>query len=189
MTTYILSQIFTVFVYIFLGLTYCVKQRKWVLTFSFLSNFFCVIAFILLKAYTSAAMCAICIVRDTIFIIDEKRNGKTTKITKKDVAILLLVYAMSIIAIISTFKGFWSLMYAIGTLLFTYAIWQKNNKTYRLLGIPATFLGVMDAIYIKSIMGTILQSVVLICSTVGYFSHKDEKIDEMVIKNEGEVFV
>lgn len=174
-TQYILSQITTIFVYIFLSLTYCVKNRKLILAFSFTSNFLNAIAFILLGAYTSAAMCAISIFRDIIFMIDEKINGKSDKITKKDVAILLLIYGISIMSIIATFKGFSTLMYAAGSMLYTFSIWQKNNKLYRFLGIPTTILVICDSIIIKSIFGVILQSIVLITSIVGFFSHKEEK--------------
>ena len=88
--TYIASQIVIIFVYLFLSLTYCVKSRRLVLVFSFTSNFLNIIAFLLLGAYTSSAMCAISILRDIIFLIDQKINGKSDKITKKDV--LLLTY-------------------------------------------------------------------------------------------------
>ena len=125
---YIASQIVTIFVYVFLSLTYCIKNRKLILAFSFLSNFLNSIAFILLGAYTSASMCAISIFRDIVFLIDEKINGKSNKITKKDIAILVLIYGISIISIIFTFKGFLTLLYAAGSMLYTYSIWQKNNK-------------------------------------------------------------
>ena len=43
------------------------------------------------------------------------------------------------------------------------------------MGIPVTLLVIFDSIYIKSVFGVILQSAVLICSTVGYFSNKKEE--------------
>ena len=170
---YIASQIVTIFVYIFLSLTYCVKNRKVILAFSFLSNFLNSIAFILLGAYTSSAMCAISIFRDVVFIIDQKINGKSDKITKKDCMILAMIYGISIVSIVLTFKGFWTLLYAAGSMLYTYSIWQKNNKIYKFMGIQVTLLLIVDSIYIKSIFGVLLQTVVLICSAVGYF--KDNK--------------
>ena len=172
-TTYILSQIAIIFVYIFLALTYCVKSRKQILVFSLSSNFLNAVAFILLGAYTSSAMCAISIFRDIIFFIDEKINGKSDKITKKDVGILVFIYTICAIAIISTFKGFSTLLYAVASMLYTYSIWQKNSKIYRFLGIPTTLLAICDSIIIKSIFGVILQCVVLITSTIGFLSHKD----------------
>lgn len=171
---YIASQIVTIFVYIFLSLTYCVKNRKVILAFSFLSNFLNSIAFILLGAYTSSAMCAISIFRDIVFIIDQKINGKSDKITKKDYVILAMIYGISLVSIVLTFKGFWTLLYAAGSMLYTYSIWQKNNKVYKFMGIPVTLLVIVDSIYIKSVFGVILQTVVLICSAVGYFKENKE---------------
>lgn len=168
--TYILSQIVTIFVYVFLSLTYCVKNRKVILVFSFTSNFLNAIAFILLGAYTSAAMCAISILRDIIFLIDEKINGKSKKITKKDIVILAFIYTLSIISIVITFKGFLTLLYAIASLIYTFSVWQKNNKIYRLLGIPVILISLCDSIYIKSIFGVILQTVVLITSIAGFIT-------------------
>ena len=174
-TTYIISQILVVFVYIFLGLTYCVKSRKIVLALSFSSNLLNGIAFILLGAYTSAIMCGISILRDIIFMIDQKINGKTSKITAKDIIILAFIYGISAIAIIMTFNGFLTLIYTAASMVYTYSIWQKNNKIYRMLGIPTAFLSICDSLYIKSISGVIPQLIVLICSIVGFVSHKEGK--------------
>lgn len=173
-TQYILSQVVIIFVYLFLSLTYCVKSRKLILAFSFLSNFLNSIAFILLGAYTSSAMCAISILRDIIFLIDEKINGKSTQITKKDIALLALVYGICAIAITCTFNGISSLLYASGSMLYTFSIWQKNNKLYRFLGIPVTLIVIVDSILLKSIFGVILQGVVLIVSIVGFSRTKNE---------------
>ena len=181
-TQYILSQVVIIFVYLFLSLTYCVKSRRLILAFSFLSNFLNSIAFILLGAYTSSAMCAISIFRDIIFLIDEKINGKSAKITKKDIALLALVYGICTIAIISTFNGFSSLLYATGSMLYTFSIWQKNNKLYRFMGIPVTLIVIVDSILLKSIFGVILQGVVLIVSIAGFVSQKENK--ETLIDNE-----
>lgn len=181
-TQYILSQVVIIFVYLFLSLTYCVKSRRLILAFSFLSNFLNSIAFILLGAYTSSAMCTISIFRDIIFLIDEKINGKSAKITKKDIALLVLVYGICTIAIISTFNGFSSLLYATGSMLYTFSIWQKNNKLYRFMGIPVTLIVIVDSILLKSIFGVILQGVVLIVSIAGFVSQKENK--ETLIDNE-----
>ena len=171
---YIASQIVTIFVYIFLSLTYCIKNRKAILALSFSSNFLNAIAFVLLGATTSAIMCSISILRDIIFLIDEKINGKSNKITKKDICILLFIYSLNLISIACTFKGFLTLIYAAGSMLYTYSIWQKNNKVYRFLGIIVTLLVILDSIYIKSVFGAVLQLMVLITSIAGYFSHKKE---------------
>ena len=168
---YIFSQIAIIFVFIFLILTYCVKNRKIILGLSLGSNLLNALAFILLGAYTSAAMCGISIFRDIVFTIDQKINGKSDKTTKKDVLLLLLLYGISISAIIITFKGFLTLLYTVASMLYTYSIWQKNNKVYRFMGMPVSLISILDSVYIKSIFGVILQAIVFITSTIGFFSH------------------
>lgn len=171
-TQYIASQIVTIFVYLFLSATYCIKSRKLIVTCSFISNFLNAIAFCLLNAYTSAIMCCISILRDIIFMIDEKINGKSLVIKKKDYFILGFIYSLSLISIVYTFKGWLSLLYAAGSMLYTFSIWQKNTNLYRFLGIIVTLIVIVDSINIRSVFGVILQCVVLICSTVGYISNK-----------------
>ena len=171
-TQYIASQIVTIFVYIFLSATYCIKNRKFIIACSFISNFLNAIAFVLLNAYTSALMCCISILRDILFMIDEKINGKSTVITKKDYILLGIIYSLSLISIICTFKGWMSLLYAAGSMLYTYSIWQKDNNVYRFLGIVVTLIVICDSIYIKSVFGVLLQCVVLVTSTAGYISNK-----------------
>lgn len=184
-TQYIASQIVTIFVYVFLSATYCVKSRKIIIACSFVSNFLNAIAFLLLNSYTSALMCCISILRDIIFLIDEKINGKSTVITKKDYLLLGFIYSLSLISIIFTFKGWLSLLYAAGSMLYTFSIWQKNNSVYRFLGIVVTLIVIVDSINIGSVFGVLLQCVVLVCSTAGYISNKKamKKIYKLATNN------
>lgn len=172
---YIASQIIIAISYTCLGLTYCSKKRKIILALSFLANFTNACAYLLLGAYTSASMCAISIARDIVFIIDEKINGKSEKTTKKDVFILMGVYAVSAISIILTFNGWKSLLYAVASMLYTYSIWQKNNKVYRLMGILCHIIVIIESVAIKSIAGLILQSIVLICTIIMFIKSKNEE--------------
>lgn len=172
---YITSQIIIAISYTCLGLTYCSKKRKIVLTLSFLANFTNACAYLLLGAYTSASMCAISIARDIVFIIDEKINGKNKKIVKKDVFILIGVYIVSIISIILTFNAWKSLIYAIATMLYTYSIWQKDNKVYRLMGILCHSIVIIESVAIKSIAGLVLQSIVLVCTIIMFIKSKNEE--------------
>ena len=172
---YIISQIIIATSYTCLGLTYCSKKRKIILTLSFLANFTNACAYLLLGAFTSASMCAVSIGRDIIFIIDEKINGKSEKIAKKDIFILIGVYAISMISIILTFNGWKSLLYAVASMLYTYSIWQKNNKIYKFLGIPCYMIVIIESIVIKSILGLVLQSIALVGTIVMFRKSQNEE--------------
>ena len=167
-TTYILSQVFTIITYVFIGMTYYAKDRKSVLIISFSSLIANGIAYIFLSAWTGLAMCFLALIRNIIFLADEKKNGKRDRINKTDIIILIVLYAISIISAIFTYDGFLSLLSVFATMLYTYSVWQKKTNIYKLLGIPIGILWILYNIYIKSVFGIVLESILLICSTSGY---------------------
>lgn len=168
MISYILSQIFTIIMYGLLALTYYAKDRKKVLIINFLSLVANGIAYIFLNAWTGLAMCVVALIRNIIFLIDEKKNGKRESINRTDVIILVILYVISIISAILTYDGFLSLLSVFATALYTFSVWQKKTNVYKLLGIPVGILWILYNIYVKSIFGIILESILLICSISGY---------------------
>ena len=174
-TTYILSQVFTILNYIFLASTYLLKSRKKILIINFISLIANALAYIFLNAWTGVAMCLVALIRNTIFLIDEHKNKQTDKTTKKDIIILIILYIISIISAIFTFDGYLSLLSVFATMLYTYNEKKKNPQTYKLLGIPVSILWILYNLYVKSIFGIILESILLVCSTSGYILAKKRK--------------
>lgn len=168
-TTYILSQVFTILMYVLLAITYYVKNRKTVLVISFLSLVANTIAYILLKAYSGLAMCVIALVRNIYFLMDEKKNGKQDEITKKDIFVLVILYIISIISAVFTYEGFLSLFSVFATMLYTYSVWQKKTSIYKLCGIPVGILWVAYNLYVKSVFGVILEGILLVSSSIGFW--------------------
>lgn len=165
---YILSQIFTIIMYALLGLTYYAKDRKKVLIIDFLSLIANGIAYVFLSAWSGLAMCFIALVRNIIFLVDENKNGKRDTINKKDIIILIILYVISIVSAVFTYEGFLSLFSVFATMLYTFSVWQKHTKVYKLLGIPIGILWVLYNTYIGSIFGILLEGILLICSITGY---------------------
>ena len=177
-TTYILSQVFTIIMYIALGATYYAKDRNKVLIISFLSIISNMIAYTLLNAWSGLAMCALGMFRNIVFLIDEKKNGKREKINKFDIIFLIILYFLSAILAVYTYEGFLSLLSVFATMVYTYSVWQKKTRIYKLLGIPVCILWVLYNVYIMSIFGIIFESVLLICSVTGYVMDKRKHIEE-----------
>ena len=123
--TYIVSQIFTILTYLFLALTYYAKDRKKLLILSFLSISANIIAYILLSAWSGVAMCIIALIRNVIFFVDEKKNGKRETINKIDIIILIILYSISIISAIFTYEGLYGLLSVFAAMLYTFSVWQK----------------------------------------------------------------
>ena len=126
-TTYILSQVFTIITYALLALTYYAKDRSKVLTLSFLSLIANGVAYIFLNAWTGLAMCVVALIRNIIFLLDEKKNRKRETINKTDIIILILLFTISIISAIFTYDGFLSLLSVFATMLYTISVWQKKR--------------------------------------------------------------
>lgn len=175
--TYILSQVFTIINYALLGVTYYAKDRKKILVIGFLSIIANAIAYILLNAWTGVAMCVVALIRNIIFWMDEKKNGKRETINKKDIIILVILYSTIIVSTIFTYDGFLSLLSVFATSTYTFSVWQKKTNIYKLLGIPVGILWILYNIYVKSIFGIILESILLICSISGYLLERKKLKD------------
>lgn len=174
-TIYIFSQIFVIISYIFLATTYYAKNRNKILIINFLSLISYSIAYILLNACTGLAMSIVAMIRNIIFIFDEKKNGKSNHIERKDIVILIALYSISIFSAIITYNGFFSLLSVFATMVYTYSVWQKKTKVYKVLGIPTGILWISYNIYIKSIFGIILETILLICSLTGFIIENKKK--------------
>ena len=83
--TYVLSQVFVIINAALLMATYQLKTRKSILIVSFMALIANGVAYVLLSAWSGLAMVFVAMIRNIIFMIDEKKNGKSDKITKKDI--------------------------------------------------------------------------------------------------------
>ena len=70
---YIVSQVFVVISYSLLAITYCLKNRKSILLFNFVSLLTNAAAFALLGAWSGFVMNLIAVVRNIIFLIQNKK--------------------------------------------------------------------------------------------------------------------
>ena len=164
---YIVSQIFVIINRVLLIVSYQLKNRKNILIVSLLALLAKGVVYILLSAWSGLAMVFVAIVRNIIFMLDEKKNGKSQKITKRDVGILVVLYVISIISAIFTYEGILSMMSVVATMLYTYSVWQKKTKVYKILGIIIESVWIIYNIYICSIMGVILNISLLISASIG----------------------
>lgn len=173
--TYILSQVFIIISYILLAFTYQTKNRTNILIFNFGSLIMTGLSYIFLSAYSGLAMVVVAIIRNIIFIIDEKKNGKSNKNSTKDYVILAILYIVSIAFAIITYNGILSMMSVAATMLYTFSVWQRNTKVYKLLGMPIEAIWIIYNVYIFSIFGIILESVLAVTIVVGYIREKNGK--------------
>ena len=155
--TYIVSQILVIIYYLIYSWTFHLKDSNKILIFGIIATIINSISYVLLNAYTGNAMCIVPIIRNLLFSKDKKSTLNLT-----------LVFALTLIASVFTFDSFFCLFNIIATLIYTYALWQKNTKVYKLLGIVVNGLMIIYNIYIQSIFGVILISIAFISSIIGF---------------------
>ena len=163
---YIISQIFVIFSYAALISTYFFKNRKFILLFSCFALICNGFAYFFLGAWSGLAMCGFAIIRNIVFMIQNK-FFKTDKITWIDWIILAVLLIVSAIFAVITYDGFLSLLSVFGTLVYTISVWQKNTTTYKILGIVSSILWVAYGIFIKSIFSIVLETVLLTSEIIG----------------------
>lgn len=170
---YIISQILISIGYCLIAATYFLKSRNSQLAVSITNCVVTGTGFLLLHAWVGAAMCIIPIFRDTTSaIIWNKRSPAERDIIKKSDWFLLTLWlgSLSILTAL-TQTGFMTLFAFFATATFTISIWQKNQFVYRFLGI---FVGIFWIIYnvaVKSFMGLILESILLLFVIAGLITY------------------
>ena len=180
---YVMSQVFTVLMYALLGVTYQVKSRRKILILSIFSNAFQGIAYLLLNAKSGFVMCVLAILRETamMFISDKIKDEKKSK--RAYLCVIIVFYIAMIISAIFTYEGMLSMLSILATAIYTYSIWQKNEKVYKALGTPIGICWIAYNIFVRSIFGVVFESIILICSIVGYVrSKKDNNSTEHEIE-------
>ncbi len=166
--SYIASQIVTVIMYSLLAITYVSKNKRKILVISTLAIIANAVAFVLLNAWTGLAVCCIDLLRNFYLVYDEKKHGKRDKIAKRDVVFLFSVFATMAIAAVPTYEGPLSLLSIFASAVYTFSIWQKSTMVYKLCGMPVSILWISYNVFIHSIFGVILESVLLVVSIIGF---------------------
>lgn len=168
-TMYFWSQIFVIINAILLIITYQLRTRKQILIVSFMALLANGAAYVLLSAWSGLAMVFVAMIRNIIFLLDENKNSKknNNNISKKDIIVLVVLYTISILSAIFTYEGFWSLMSVFATMLYTYSVWQKKEKIYKVLGIIIEIIWIIYNIYIFSIFAIIVHIALLTSVILG----------------------
>lgn len=170
---YIISQIVAVIYFAILGVSYLLKKRTHILFANFLGHIGQAISMLLLGGYTGAAMSVIMLLRDLILFIQENKRSKGKTINEKsDLLILIITIILVIILTAFTYDGPLSLLSVAATLVATYALWQKNVKIYKILGLIVCLLWLFYNIFVMSIIGIILELALTVCSTIGYLKER-----------------
>jgi len=162
---FIISQVFVCLCYLFLGLTYVIKKRTLILCFSLTALLFNGLHYSLLGAWAGVGVVCIAVVRNVLFLIQQKIKA-LDKYVIDDWIILIFLLIISGITAIWTYDGLLSLFSIFASVIYTISVWQKNVKVYKILGIISGLVNIVYFIFINSIFGIILESIVCLITIV-----------------------
>ena len=175
---YISSQIVALIVYSLLVITFFYKKRKGILYISTASVFLQIPMFLLQDAWSAAAMSCIVLCRNIYMMIVYKET-ESEETTKEDKRAGLIILTAIIICAYFTYEGFGSMLAVVGTLIFTYSLYQKNVFAYKWLNIICCLVWLFYSIYIFSIVQIIFEVILTISAVAGTAKH--------IIDNNGRV--
>ena len=126
--------------------------------------------YLLLGATSAFAVNAICLVRECVFINDDK------KIFKSRIWLWIFI-AFNIISAILTWKGYFSILPAMTSTLATISFKQKSVKVARVIGITNNVMMFTYDIFVGSYMGLIAESLAFFAVVVAIFRNKSQKAE------------
>ena len=148
-TTYIVSQVFICLCYLFLGLTYVIKNRNMILYFSLGALLFNGVHYILRGAWAGVGVVCIAIIRNVLFLIQQKIKA-LDKYIIDDWIILIFLMIISVLTAMWTYVSVFDLFAISASMTYTISVWQKNIKVYKILGIVSGLLNIVYFIFIFS---------------------------------------
>ena len=180
---YILSQIFIIISYALVAMTYVSKSRKAILAYNLIGLIASGLSYTFLSAWTGLAMAGVAMLRNIIFLIQNKKD-KSEKITWVDWLILGVLVAVSVVSAVFTYDGFLSLLSVFATMLYTLSVWQKNTKVYKFMGIPVSLLWIAYQIFIRSLFGILLEAALFVVEIIGIIKASKKPQQTQISENQ-----
>ena len=112
-----------------------------------------VLQYLLLGAITGAVICTIAIIRCIVFWKYKKENKKTP------IHYLIIFILLSILSSIITSTSVFDYILTIGTIIFTYALWQDNMKIMRAGSIICVLSYIVYNLIFKAYTAIILDAI------------------------------
>ncbi|MFA6476605.1 MAG: YgjV family protein [Candidatus Paceibacterota bacterium] len=150
--------------------SYHFKERKTILLVQLASFVFWIIHFILISAYTGAALAGVAALRLAFFSFKKKNNWTSKPIVAWAFLGLLLISTAL------TYSTYWALFALIGGIFALVASWQDNQNRIRLLFIPSHLSWIVYDIFAGSYGGAISEALLGVSALVSFFRAKIKKV-------------
>ncbi len=140
------------------------QSKKSILFFKLLSDVIWMVHFLLISAFSGAAVAFVGIIRESVFLFVEKKREKW----------FVLFLAVSFISSYLTYKNMFSILPAVASAFSVISFWQKNPLTTKYLSFPiATCMGVYGFAS-GSVSGVCNEVLTVISSLISIVFHRKE---------------
>ena len=87
-----------------------------------------------------------------------------------------LAFILALMAIFAfvTYDGLLSLAAVIASVIYTYAVWNEKSKYYKIYAIASSLAWIVYNVFIYSILGIILESIMVVCAVIGLIKNKNK---------------
>ena len=163
---YILIQLLAIAALGIWFVSYHFKSRKTILLVQLLSFIFWITHFILIEAYTGAALSSIAAVRLALFSFKTNANWIGKPIVMRSFVALLGL------ATYFTFESYWSIAAFMGGVFAIIASWQIDTDRIRILFIPSHLCWILYDIFSGSIGGAISEGALCLSAIISLIKKK-----------------
>ncbi|MBQ7579554.1 MAG: YgjV family protein [Clostridia bacterium] len=154
-TSYIISQVFALFAYTFLAITFFIKNKTKIVVFNIACSLFFIFHYFFLNASVGMIINFIGVIRGIWYYLDDRFNS-----THRIYSLLTCVVASLICSIIS-FSSWIEIFALLAGLGFTYSLWQKNIGVYRWFMLFCSVLWILYNGLHRSLIAVIGESIML----------------------------
>ncbi len=159
-TLYIIGQILGVIVIIYSGFIYTSKKRDRILIMKLIADVMCTVQNLLCGAYTGAALLAIAVARDIVFLYKDKYKWANNFLW------LVLFSVGMCVSPIVTWAGWTSLLPVLGSLILSIGLYSSNSKSTRLLGVIGQVLWTIYDVCNLNIAGAIADGLSVVLGAI-----------------------
>ena len=181
---YILSQVFVVLCYVCLAATYTTKKRNWILSYSIAALVFNGVSYTLLGAWAGLGVTIVALIRNIVFMIQEKFEGDKDYTTMDWIVLTVLMIISGVFAYF-TYDGWLSLFSTLSSVIYTLSVWQHNISAYKILGLVSSAFSIIYFVFIWSIFGFVLESALFVFMLIGTIRYFIKLKKEKEVKTDG----
>lgn len=158
--SFILSQIFGFTAMAIAISTYQFNKHKTMMILLTLCSTFWCLHFLCLKAYTAVAMNVINLLRNTVYGFRDRKWAQSN-------AVPFVFLAISVVAVVLTWKNAWDLFPLVAAVFATFANWQTDTRKLRYLTYPVSAGWLVYNIVNGSMAGMCNEIFTIVSLTVG----------------------